>query len=78
METTKARKQGNSMMITLASKFNVKAGQEFYVIKNDDGSFELIPKMEDYFLNSTDESWDFQDPDGEIQYNSQGREWSDE
>ncbi len=46
---TKARKQRKAVVVTIGSKFEVPEGQEFYVIKEKDGSFRLIPKDEDFF-----------------------------
>ena len=46
---TKARKQRAAVVVTIGSKFKVPAGQEFYIIKEEDGSFRLIPKDEDFF-----------------------------
>lgn len=51
MDTVKARKQGNDVVITLASKFNVSEGQMFYISKEEEGTITLIPKIEDYFTN---------------------------
>ncbi|MCU5746269.1 AbrB family transcriptional regulator [Staphylococcus sp. SQ8-PEA] len=52
MDTVKARKQGNAVMVTLAKKFNVPEGKEFFVTKEDDGTISLIPKVDDYFENA--------------------------
>lgn len=52
METVKARKQGNAVMVTLASKFGVQEGQEFYIFKEEDDALTLIPKINDYFANA--------------------------
>lgn len=49
MEEVKTRKQGNSVMITIASKFGVKEGTSYYVNQEEDGTIILIPKIEDYF-----------------------------
>lgn len=48
MSAIKARKQGNSIMVTIPSALGVKEGEEFYVIKKDNGAITLIPKVEDY------------------------------
>lgn len=47
METVKARKQGNSLMVTLASRFGIKEGQEFYIFKDEDDTLMLVPKIEE-------------------------------
>ena len=49
MDKVKTRKQGNAVMVTLAKKFNVPEGQEFYITKEEDGTISLIPKIQDYF-----------------------------
>lgn len=51
METVKARRQGNSIVVTLASKLTVKEGQEFYYYKDDQGVISLIPKVDDLVFN---------------------------
>lgn len=51
MDKVKAKKQGNGVMITLAKKFNVSEGQEFYIMQEKDGTISLIPKVEDYFAD---------------------------
>jgi len=54
MSTIKARKQGNSIMITIPSALGVEEGEEFFVIKKDNGSITLIPKEEDHFAEVSD------------------------
>ncbi len=49
METVKARKQGNSIMVTLSNRLSVKEGQEFFYCKDSEGIISLIPKVDDYF-----------------------------
>ncbi|MGY3778660.1 type II toxin-antitoxin system PemI/MazE family antitoxin [Isobaculum melis] len=49
MDTVRARKQGNSIMVTLSSKLEVKEGQEFFYYKDKEGVISLIPKVLDYF-----------------------------
>ncbi|MFV5770088.1 type II toxin-antitoxin system PemI/MazE family antitoxin, partial [Mammaliicoccus sciuri] len=49
MDKVKTRKQGNAVMVTIAKKFNVPEGQEFYITKEADGTISLIPKIQDYF-----------------------------
>lgn len=57
MSAIKARKQGNSIMVTIPSALGVKEGEEFYVIKKDNGAITLIPKVEDYFAEAEDEEY---------------------
>ena len=52
MDTVKTRRQGNAVMVTLASKFNVPEGKTYFIIKESDGTISLIPKIEDYFVNA--------------------------
>ncbi|MGM0338836.1 type II toxin-antitoxin system PemI/MazE family antitoxin [Enterococcus sp. AZ007] len=52
MDTVKTRKQGNAVMVTLASKFEVPEGKTYYISKESDGTISLIPKIEDYFVNA--------------------------
>lgn len=49
MDKVKARKQGNAVMVTLAKKFNIPEGKEFYITQEKDGTISLIPKIKDYF-----------------------------
>ncbi|MGX7197518.1 type II toxin-antitoxin system PemI/MazE family antitoxin [Enterococcus olivae] len=51
MSAIKARKQGNSIMITIPSALGVREGEEFFFIKKDNGAITLIPKVEDHFAN---------------------------
>lgn len=57
MSTIKARKQGNSIMVTIPSKFGVKVGEEFIIIKKDNGAITLIPKEEDHFMNVKEDEY---------------------
>lgn len=49
MMTTKAEKQGNVMIITLPDFLEVKDGEEFFIVKKDNGIITLVPKLEDPF-----------------------------
>lgn len=49
MDTVKTRKQGNSVMVTISSKFGVPEGKTYYITQETDGTISLIPKIEDYF-----------------------------
>lgn len=40
--TSNARKQRNAVVITIPAKFQIKAGQKFYIIEEDD-TLRLIP-----------------------------------
>ena len=54
MDKVKARKQGNAVMVTLAKKFNIPEGKEFYITQEKDGTISLIPKIKDYFEGAGD------------------------
>ncbi|XJS10170.1 type II toxin-antitoxin system PemI/MazE family antitoxin [Aerococcaceae bacterium WGS1372] len=47
--TSNARKQRNAVVITIPAKFKIKAGQKFYIVKDDDDTIRLIPETEDFF-----------------------------
>lgn len=49
MMTTKAEKQGNAMIITLPEFLEVKDGEEFFIVKKENGIIVLVPKLEDPF-----------------------------
>lgn len=49
MMTTKAEKQGDAMIITLPESLKVKDGEEFFIVKKDNGIITLVPKLEDPF-----------------------------
>jgi len=38
MDTVRTSKQGNAVMVTLASKFEVPEGKTYYISKADDGT----------------------------------------
>ena len=54
MFSIKARKQGNPIMIILPSALGVKEGEEFFLIRKDNGSITLVPKVEDHFADVKD------------------------
>ncbi|MEX2804836.1 AbrB/MazE/SpoVT family DNA-binding domain-containing protein [Streptococcus sp. H31] len=54
MVTVKARKVGNSMIVTLPKEFDIKAGTEFFVYKGVDGALVLAPKIENPFDGEAD------------------------
>ncbi|MGH2143816.1 type II toxin-antitoxin system PemI/MazE family antitoxin, partial [Enterococcus faecalis] len=51
MTSTKTRKQGNSLVITIPATLGVKEGEEFVILRKNNGSIALIPKVEDFFEN---------------------------
>ena len=66
MTTIKARKQGNSIMVTIPSSFGVKEGEEFFFIKKDNGAITMIPKIENPFENTKE--GEFYTPDLNIDF----------
>lgn len=66
MTTIKARKQGNSIMITIPSSFGIKEGEEFFFIKKDNGAIIMIPKIEDPFKKARD--GEYYTPDLNVDY----------
>ncbi|AKP68457.1 hypothetical protein ABM34_09900 [Companilactobacillus ginsenosidimutans] len=54
----KTRKQGNALVISIPSKFNIPEGIEYIAMKQDDGSLIFTPKSENIFKSNKPE---FQD-----------------
>lgn len=73
MLTVKARKQGNSIMLTIPSGLGIEAGEEFFVIKKDNGAVSLIPKAKNPFENAKD--GEFYTPEENIEYIPSGKEF---
>ncbi|MCC4482472.1 type II toxin-antitoxin system PemI/MazE family antitoxin [Limosilactobacillus reuteri] len=79
MQKTKARIQGNAVVVTIPKSFGVKPGTEFRFTKDDGGALKLIPTkkipttMEELFKNWNDnyqtpddlKGWDNEKPEGE-------------
>lgn len=66
MTTIKARKQGNSVMITIPSSLGVKEGEEFFFVKKDNGAITMIPKLDNPFEYAAD--GEFYTPDENVDY----------
>ena len=49
---SKARKQGNSIMITIPSSMTVSEGEEFFIHQKKNGNIVLIPKVADPYANA--------------------------
>jgi bifunctional DNA-binding transcriptional regulator/antitoxin component of YhaV-PrlF toxin-antitoxin module len=77
MEIVKARKQGNAIMVTLASKLGVKEGQEFYYYKDEEGVISLIPKAEDFFQNASQGEFIDSEDKLAINFSPEGKELND-
>jgi len=45
----KARKQGNSLVLSIPTKLGVQEGTEYMVMKEDDGSLVFTPKGPNIF-----------------------------
>jgi len=50
--TVKARKQGNSLMVTIPASINTKEGTEFDVIQEENGVISLVPVHENIFAQN--------------------------
>lgn len=72
MTSTKTRKQGNSLVITIPAKLGIKEGEEFLIIKKENGTVALIPKVEDFF--ETAKEGEFSLSELAIDYTPQGGE----
>lgn len=46
---TKARKQGNALMVTLPAALEIDEGSEFLVHKQDNGTILLVLTIDNYF-----------------------------
>jgi len=77
MDTVKARKQGNSIMVSLSSKFAVEEGQEFYLYRDSKGIISLIPKVDDYFADAQPGEFIDEDDDLAKNYSPKGDEVND-
>jgi len=75
MSTVKARKQGNSIMVTIPSAQGIEAGEEFFVIKKDNWAVSLIPKVTNPFEKAKD--GEFYTPEENIEYIPRGNELDD-
>ena len=51
----KARKQGNSLTLSILKSFNVREGKEFKAIKWDDGSITFVPEVNPDFSDLASE-----------------------
>ena len=63
MATVKTRKQGNALIITLEKSLNVKEGQEFYSVRQPNGTIALIPKVNDIYANVKENEYSEMDTD---------------
>ncbi len=63
METTKIRKQGNSLVLTISKNLGYELGTEFFISKETDGSLILIPKVPDIYANASENEYKDMDTD---------------
>lgn len=54
METIKARKQGDSIIIELGRDLQISEGEEFFCFKDKFGIIYLVPKIEDYYADGVE------------------------
>ena len=52
MYTVKTRKVGNSVAISIPSKFKIEAGKEYLIHKSKDGTITMVPKIKNPYLSS--------------------------
>lgn len=71
----KTRKQGNAIVLTVPTKFNIEPNQEFVAIKGEMGSITYVPKVKNIFKEALDKNEDLRFED-EFEEDSQlvGRE----
>ena len=72
MTSTKTRKQGNSLVITIPATLGIKEGEEFVILRKNNGYIALIPKVEDFFENAAE--GEFYLPELAIAYSHSGGE----
>lgn len=75
MRKVKAEKQGKSIMVTIPSELGIEAGEEFFVIKKDNGAISLIPKVQNPFADA--EEGEFYTPEENVEYSPCGKEVDD-
>jgi len=54
----KIRKQGNALVLTVPTKFNIQPSQEYVAIKGELGSITYVPKVESIFKKALQNSED--------------------
>ena len=71
----KTRKQGNAIVLTVPTKFNIEPDQEYMAIKGEMGSITYVPKVKNIFKESLENKEDLRFED-EFKEDSQliGRE----
>ena len=54
----KTRKQGNTIVLTVPTKFNIEENQEYVAIKGEMGSITYVPKMKNIFREALENNED--------------------
>lgn len=49
MMTVKARKQGNSLMVTIPAEIHMQEGTEFHVVEEENGVISFVPVHQNIF-----------------------------
>lgn len=70
----KARKQGNSMVISIPKKFGVEEGKEYVAFKGLDGEITFIPKRENFYKKAYEDGMDLRVAEEFKDMQSEGRE----
>jgi len=63
MLTVKTRQQGDEVVINIPKSLGIEPGQEYVVIKGENGAFTYVPKLEDIFEKAKRENLDLR-PNG--------------
>lgn len=72
MNKAKVRRLGNSLVVTIPASFGIKEGEEFFIIKKENGALALIPMVEDMF--AVTEQKEFYLPEVNVDYEPRGGE----
>ncbi|MFD2388830.1 type II toxin-antitoxin system PemI/MazE family antitoxin [Enterococcus rivorum] len=58
----KARQQGNALVLTIPTKFQVEPNTEFVAIKGENGSITYVPKLKNVFEEAAKAGEDLRTP----------------
>lgn len=70
----KARKQGDSLVLSIPAKLGVQEGTEYMVVKEADGSLIFTPKGPNIFQSATTKSKNLRPEKDELKGKLTGRE----
>lgn len=73
-EDVKARKQGNSLVLSIPAKLGIQEGTEYMVMKEDDGSLIFTPKEPNIFTSEITSNEDLRPENDELPKGRTGRE----